>query len=290
MSAPEPEKLTDQLWLTAHDSVGHKPCISERALGLSLASGLLGELIYGGAVELRSGQLFRHGDTSSSHDPALGPPLKKMVEEERRWALSAPPRPRPPEEQYATWARADPPRGGEDWPTQIVDAGAWQPPPAGGQEWWGPGGDAGRHAQPQAEPAASHERGHDLGVWMAYLAAGRAEAGVTERLARAGLAQRRKRRRFLGGSAVRYVPYDSTTAGSPASVIRKLVHDGRKLDRPQLLLAGLFLATGLHHHALATLSPADRARLSEQLQYGLDAMSRELLRAADAAIGEAAML
>lgn len=289
MPAPEPEKLTDKLWLTAHDSVGHKPCISERALGLSLASGLLGELIYDGNAELRDGKLFRIGG-SLSHDPALDPLLRKMAEEERRWMSPAPPRPRPPVDQYASWARADLPRSGVDWPTQVVETNAWQPPPFAGQERLGVGEDAGRHAQPRAEPTVNHQRGHDLGEWMAYLARGRAEARVTERLARAGLARRQERRRLLGASTVRYVPHDSAIAGSPASIIRQVVHDGQELNRPQLLLAGLFLATGLHHHALATLSPYDRARLSEQLQYGLDPMSRELLRAADAAIGEAAML
>jgi hypothetical protein len=64
-----------------------------------------------------------------------------------------------------------------------------------------------------------------------------------------------------------------------------------------LFLAGLFLATGLHHHALATLSPNERSLLARQIQQGLQdrgkpglkEMLQELLRAADAAVGEAAM-
>jgi hypothetical protein len=51
----------------------------------------------------------------------------------------------------------------------------------------------------------------------------------------------------------------------------------------------LFLATGLHQQALSTLTVAEHAVLSGQLEQGLDKPVRELLRAADTAVGEAAM-
>ena len=57
---------------------------------------------------------------------------------------------------------------------------------------------------------------------------------------------------------------------------------------PALFLGGLFLATGLHHHALATLTPFHRSLLASQLKR-LDPMSQELLKTADTAVGEAAM-
>ena len=88
---------------------------------------------------------------------------------------------------------------------------------------------------------------------------------------------------------MRYVPYDSVAAGTPASRISGNLRSSRVLSWSELFLAGLFLATGLHHHALFTLDPAERSRLTQQLGRGLDEMSRELLKAADAAVGEAAM-
>jgi hypothetical protein len=133
-------------------------------------------------------------------------------------------------------------------------------------------------------------RGHELGTWMSYLAyEQRAEKRVIDRLSRSGLVRRVERRRLLGGTAVRYVPYDSVAAGTPASLVKIAVQRGRELSITGLFLAGLFFATGLHHHALASLSPGERDLLAEQLGRGLDAMSRELLRAANAAVGDAAM-
>jgi hypothetical protein len=127
-------------------------------------------------------------------------------------------------------------------------------------------------------------------VWLPYLAYdGRAEQRVVERLSRSGLVQRRERRRLFVGTAVQYVPYDSNIAGGPANVITSAVRRRDRLPPEALLLAGLFLATGLHHHALATLSPDERSGLAEQLHRGLDGPSWELLRAADAAVGAAAM-
>ncbi len=54
-------------------------------------------------------------------------------------------------------------------------------------------------------------------------------------------------------------------------------------------LAATLKIDRLHHHALATLTPHERSQLADELKRGLDDMSRELLRAADAAVGEAAM-
>jgi hypothetical protein len=64
-----------------------------------------------------------------------------------------------------------------------------------------------------------------------------------------GLVRRQERRRLLGGATASYVPYDSVAAATPASMISIAVRNGRALSVSQLFLAGLFLATGLHHHA-----------------------------------------
>ncbi|GIE99476.1 hypothetical protein Ari01nite_69410 [Paractinoplanes rishiriensis] len=133
-------------------------------------------------------------------------------------------------------------------------------------------------------------RGHDLGVWLSYLAyEQRAERLVIDRLERAGLVQRQGHTRLFRSPVVRFVPCDSAVSGNPANGITTAIQRGYSLNGRELVLAGLFLATGLHHHALATLSLHERSVLADQLGQGLDPMSRELLSAADAAIGEAAM-
>jgi hypothetical protein len=133
---------------------------------------------------------------------------------------------------------------------------------------------------------------------MAYLAyERRAEARVIERLSRTGLVRREERRRLFGGATARYVPSDSNVSGTPANTIINAIQTARALPWSGVFLAGLFLATGLHHHALATLSSYERSLLNQQIRASLasegkpriSAMLRELLRAADAAVGEAAM-
>jgi hypothetical protein len=289
MSSVQPLRLADCLWLAAHDSLDGKPRIGEWSLGVGLATALLGELVHHGCLEIRDGELFRV-DGAGSDDPALRPLLDKMAAEESNWTPAAappiPPRPRAPTGSHQGRRQPYP---GADWPTQAFETPVWPPHPDGSPQRTYPPDDGYRIAQ-QPEQNRHRRRGHDLRQWMSYLSYDRrAEIRVVDRLSRTGLAQRHEHRRLFRESTVRYVPRDSVMAGTPASRVRIAVQSGRGLDRMQLVLAGLFLATGLHHHALETLSPLERAQLADELKTGLDDMSRELLRAADAAIGEAAM-
>ena len=127
-------------------------------------------------------------------------------------------------------------------------------------------------------------------MWLSYLAyEGRAEQRVLDRLTRTGLVRRQERRRLLRGTTVRFEPYDSVAAATPANKLCIAVQGRRRLTDHQLLLAGLYLATGLHHHALATLSPNEWSWLADELKRRLNDTWRELLQAADSAVGEAAM-
>ncbi|MFI7543814.1 GPP34 family phosphoprotein [Actinoplanes sp. NPDC049599] len=268
MLSAESTRLTDDLWLAAHDGVKGARLIGDWPLGVGLAAGLLAELIHGGCLELRDGELFRTTKAAAAlpTDPALRPLLVTMHAEEQT-------RPATPARVRVT-ARARE----EQWGPRASECGGWPPPVL--QET--------RHRRP----------GHQLHAWISYLAyERRAEARVLDRLSRTGLVQREDRRRLFGGTTVRYVPCDSNASGTPANTITHTVQAGRALPCSGVVLAGLFLATGLHHHALATLSPSERSMLTRQIQLGLDdkattgmqAMLRELLRAADAAVGEAAM-
>lgn len=284
MSSARPTRLTDDLWLAAHDSVGGKPQIGDWSLGVGLAAGLLAELVHDGFLELRAGELFRT-IAEPPGDPALHPLLIKMEAEEQSWPRVSP---SPP-----AWAQSHPHVSVEDgsyWPPETSDGRQWFSRELDDDRWSGRayGGQA---WPPSVQDENRHRRrGHELGVWISYLAyEKRAEVRVIDRLARTGLVRREERRRLWSGPTVRYVPYDSVTAATPASLISIAVRKGRALSASELVLAGLFLATGLHHHALATLTPPERTRLAAQLGRRLDDTSRELLRAADSAVGEAAM-
>lgn len=270
MPSAEPRWLADDLWLAAHDGVKGARLIGDWPLGVGLAAGLLAELVDGGFLELRDGELFRTAAELPT-DPALRPLLVKMEAEEQTW-----PRPAPlPPSRVRAAVRAQDDLG---WGPRASERGGWPPP---------------------VRPETRHRlRGHQLDKWMAYLAyEQRAEARVVDRLSRAGLVRREERRRLFGGTAARCVPCDSNASGSPANAITQAVQHGRPLPWSGAFLAGLFLATGLHHHAFATLSSHERSLLGRLIKTGLTdtgspgvkAMLRELLRAADAAVGEAAM-
>ncbi|MEU8606427.1 GPP34 family phosphoprotein [Actinoplanes sp. NPDC048791] len=306
MPSAGPTRLTDDLWLAAHDSVNGTAQIGDWPLGVGLAAGLIAELIHDKLLELRQGELFRT-TAELPVDPALRPLLAKMAAEEQSWPQTPQPSPLRIPTQTSRAARDDrgrsgPVSGEPDGPTPALDDYGWPTQthdrrdlpalthadhrrPAHAQT------SDGRSWRPPAvrEQHRHHQRGHQLRLWMSYLAYdSRAEARVLDRLSRTGLILRDERRRLFGGTTVRYLPYDSVISGSPANTISTAVQHGRPLNQTQLLLTGLFLATGLHHHALATLSPHERAVLAHALR-GLDEQSRELLRAADAAVGEAAM-
>lgn len=277
-----PTRPADDLWLAAHDSVTGKPQVGGWALGVGLACGLLAELIHGGFLRLLQGQLFRTSAVSAD-DPALRPVLAKMADEEQASPASAAPA------RAAAWAPAG--RASHDWPAQnlyrqrsaLADPAGWEDP--------SPTSEAlGRHRGTAEGDFRRGSYGHELGTWLSYLAYdARAETQVIERLARRGLARRVEQRRFLRPASVVFVPCDSVAAATPANRISVAVQNRRRLDWSQLCLAGLIVATGLHHHALATLTSDDRSRLNDELRRGLDDQTRELIRAADITVAEAAL-
>jgi hypothetical protein len=255
MLSAGPARLTDDYWLAAHDGVNGACVIGEWPLGVGLATGLLAELVFGKHVELHNGELFRT-NAKTPDDPALGPVLTRMENEEQAQRPVPPPAP--------AW--------------QQVHSDPRQPPVA--RYSW-------THPSPAPQENRHSKPGHDLGTWIAFLARQRrAELLVGDRLARTGLAYRLQHRRLFGGTTVRYEARDSADTGTPATTIRiagqrYLAH---ALDWSGLFLAALFFATGVHHHALDTLSSAQRSHLMEQIGNRLDNTSSELLLAAETAV------
>ncbi|TDO38237.1 GPP34 family phosphoprotein [Paractinoplanes brasiliensis] len=269
--------LADEFWLAAHDGVKGQPRLGPWALGVGLATALLAELVYGGHLQLYDGELFRSG-ADGPDDPALRSLLSKMQSEEQSWAppdmpVDVPVRPREGWQAAASYGRhgyaRTPERSVRTSPLRAAPDGALMPP---------------------TEETRHRRRGHRHEEWLSYLAyQGRGEALVADRLSRLGLAVVRQERRLLGGTTTSLVPRDSVVSGTPANRLSIAVQSRARLGRDELFLAALILATGLHLHAFATLDPADRSYLSDLLRRDLDEPSRELLRAADAAVGEAAM-
>ena len=124
--------------------------------------------------------------------------------------------------------------------------------------------------------------------WIAFLSTGVATDLVARRLARAGLVHRQEKR-GLRGVKVTYVPVDSTAAGWPGARVRTIVGHGEVLEVPDLVLAGLMLATGLDQQVLYTLEARERGYLFDQLRRRLPAMLQELIGHAEAAVGDAVM-
>lgn len=132
--------------------------------------------------------------------------------------------------------------------------------------------------------------GHHRAVrdWIAFLATGVGVDLVARRLARAGHVQRQERRGLLGVK-VFHVPADSMTAGWPCTRVRTSLGRGELLDVPDLVLAGLILATGLDQHVFVTLDARGRGQLVDQFRRRLPAMLQELVTHAEAAVGDAVM-
>ncbi|GAB1691726.1 hypothetical protein KRM28CT15_35290 [Krasilnikovia sp. M28-CT-15] len=124
--------------------------------------------------------------------------------------------------------------------------------------------------------------------WISFLATGVATDLVARRLGRAGLVHRHERR-GLRRHRVTYVPVDNAAAGWPGSRVRTAVGRGELLDIPDLVLAGLILATGLDQHILVTYNASEREHLFDQLRRRLPAMLQELVGHAEAAVGDAVM-
>jgi hypothetical protein len=280
-----PARLTDDLWLAAHDNVRSRAHLGEWALGVGLATGLLAELIHDGFLTLNDGELFRTG-AAETDDIALQPLLEKMASEERSWQQE------PLEQSPSVRARVRAPeaaRLSSGWPPETRENLNW---PTALQEGWAGSAQDLRGHYPAADQEESRHRlrGHELREWLSYLAyEGRAESRVIDRLSRAGLVRRVEQRRFLRGATVSFEPCDSNTAGTPVTMLTSAVRTRQPLGWSELCFAALLFATGLHHHALATLDPSERSQLALRLKRGLDDATRELLRAADAAVGDAAM-
>ncbi|MFF5076810.1 GPP34 family phosphoprotein [Actinoplanes sp. NPDC000266] len=150
--------------------------------------------------------------------------------------------------------------------------------------------------RPTGDPAATAvldqllREGHHRAIrdWISFLATGIAVDLVERRLSRAGLVQRQEKR-GLFGSKVSFVPSDSMIAGWPATRIRTFIGRGEMLDVPDLVLAGLILATGLDQHVFVTLDARGRTQLFDQLKRRLPAMLHELVSQTEAAVGDAVM-
>ncbi|MEU8818382.1 GPP34 family phosphoprotein [Actinoplanes sp. NPDC048796] len=150
--------------------------------------------------------------------------------------------------------------------------------------------------RPTGDPAATAvldqllREGHHRAIrdWISFLATGIAVDLVERRLSRAGLVQRQEKR-GLFGAKVSFVPSDSMIAGWPATRIRTFIGRGEMLDVPDLVLAGLILATGLDQHVFVTLDTRGRTQLFDQLKRRLPAMLHELVSQTEAAVGDAVM-
>jgi len=251
---------SDEFFLAAHDGVKCSRVLADRPLGIGLATGLLAALVRGDWCQLWDGELFRTG-AGQPRDEALYALLARMEEDEQDW----PPPPIPPAPRTYIAAHARTPYS-QAWTPEARDD--WRAPPV----------------PQETRPAGS---GHQVREWMAYLAnKRRAEALVGDRLASRGLVWREERG-LPGFRSVRYVPRDTIVTGNPASKVRTAAERGSALPWSGLFLAGLFLATGLHQHALATLKSSEHSTLQSLLQ-GLDEQSLELLKTAQDAVGNAA--
>ena len=141
--------------------------------------------------------------------------------------------------------------------------------------------------------------GQDLGEWLTFLAVDDLAYGlVADRLAAAGAVVRESHRNLLGRRVSRRVPRDSTVSGRPANrIAMSLEYDGSPggrqvgaLSKPDLIIAALYVSTGLDGHALAIVDQHGRAELARQIGSVLPVTVRELLHIADALIGSATMI
>ena len=97
------------------------------------------------------------------------------------------------------------------------------------------------------------------------LAAGVATGLIEGRLTGTGVLREEARRRLFS-TQVSLVFADPRAPGEPAARLRADLSYNRTLSAPDLLLAGLILATGLDRYVLDTLIAPDRARLTDQFR------------------------
>jgi hypothetical protein len=127
---------------------------------------------------------------------------------------------------------------------------------------------------------------HELHVWLAFLAQSAVDE-VAARLQRRGFITRRATHRWRHTDIV-YAPTDANTvAWRPVRLARALArHD--ELDRPDQMLAGLVLATGLARRVLWNAGP-DAFGYLEKVAAGLDPPLRELVAQVQALVGNAVL-
>lgn len=150
--------------------------------------------------------------------------------------------------------------------------------------------------RPTSDPATNAvldqllREGHHRAIrdWISFLATGIASDLVERRLSRAGLVQRQEKR-GLRGTKVTFVPTDTMVAGWPATRIRTYLGRSELLDVPDLVLAGLILATGLDQFVFITLDARGRAQMFDQFRRRLPAMLQDLVAHTEAAVGDAVM-
>jgi hypothetical protein len=150
--------------------------------------------------------------------------------------------------------------------------------------------------RPTGDPATNAvldqllREGHHRAVrdWISFLAGGVAADLVERRLSRAGLVQRQEKR-GLRGVKVTFVPADAMVAGWPATRVRTYLERNELLDVPDLVLAGLILATGLDQFVFITLDARGRAQMFDQFRRRLPAMLQDLVAHTEAAVGDAVM-
>ena len=73
---------------------------------------------------------------------------------------------------------------------------------------------------------------------------------------------------------------DPRSPGQPAIRLRTHLSYNQSLDMADLMLAGLFLATGLDELVFGTLNPRDRARLADQFRRNLPDQLNQLINGA----------
>ncbi|MEU8241855.1 GPP34 family phosphoprotein [Actinoplanes missouriensis] len=142
-------------------------------------------------------------------------------------------------------------------------------------------------SQPTGDPASSAvlrrlvetPGPHEVRQWIRHLSAGFATDVVEHRLTLTGVLRRETKRRLLT-SNTSLVFTDPRTPGEPAGRIRTKLSYNEPLDTADLMVAGLFLATGLDQLVLDTLNPRDRARLSDQFRRSLPQPLHHLVSAA----------
>ncbi|BAL87615.1 hypothetical protein AMIS_23950 [Actinoplanes missouriensis 431] len=245
MTSPQQLPPADDFYLAAHDGIGGRALLSPPVLGVGLAATLLGELLFWRRLQLVP-------------SPAAG-------------SLT-----------------------GASLPGGFSAGGSGPGGFSAGASLSGGSGPAAAgfllrviDSQPTGDPASSAvlrrlvetPGPHEVRQWIRDLSAGFATDVVEHRLTITGVLRRETKRRLLT-SNTSLVFTDPRTPGEPAGRIRTKLSYNEPLDTADLMVAGLFLATGLDQLLFDTLNPRDRARLSDQFRRSLPQPLHHLVSAA----------